>query len=133
MYLPRMELVGNFLFLIRPRRFGKSLFMSMMQYYYDINRKDDFDRLFNGLWIAEHPTELRNSFEVLRLDFSQTGGNLETLEKDFDQYMSVSLDIFAWYYADRYPDGFVETVKSFDDYRGKLKYINGISNKLGHK
>ena len=133
MYLPRMELVGNFLFLIRPRRFGKSLFVSMMQYYYDINRKDDFDRLFNGLWIAEHPTELRNSFEVLRLDFSQTGGNLETLEKDFDQYMSVSLDIFAWYYADRYPDGFVETVKSFDDYRGKLKYINGISNKLGHK
>lgn len=133
MYLQRMESVGHFLFLIRPRRFGKSLFMSMMQYYYDINRKDDFDRLFNGLWIAEHPTELRNSFEVLRLDFSQTGGNLETLEKDFDQYMSISLDIFAWYYADRYPDGFAETVKSFDDYRGKLKYINAISNKLGHK
>ena len=133
MYLQRMEAAGHFLFLIRPRRFGKSLFMSMMQCYYDINRKDDFRELFDGLWIAENPTPLQGQFEVLRLDFSQVCGNLETLERDFDEYMSVALDVFAWSYADLYPEGFVDNVKSYDNYRGKMKYINDISNRLGHK
>ena len=46
MYLPKMEAAGHFLFLIRPRRFGKSLFLSMMRYYYDILEKDNFKSLF---------------------------------------------------------------------------------------
>ena len=56
MYLPLLEDTGNYLFLIRPRRFGKSVFVSMMQAYYDIAQADKFDRLFSGLWIQEHPT-----------------------------------------------------------------------------
>ena len=56
MYIETMEKAGHFLFLIRPRRFGKSLFLSMLRYYYDIAEKDKFQELFKGLWIAEHPT-----------------------------------------------------------------------------
>ena len=57
-------------FFIRPRRFGKSLLISILEDYYDIEKKDAFDELFKGLWIHNHPTEERNSYLVLRLDFS---------------------------------------------------------------
>lgn len=56
-YIQRMEDVASFLFLIRPRRFGKSLFLSMLRYYYDINEKENFRELFKGLWVADHPTQ----------------------------------------------------------------------------
>ena len=56
MYLPMLEQTANYLFLIRPRRFGKSLFVSMMRAYYDLSMAGRFDELFGGLWIHEHPT-----------------------------------------------------------------------------
>src|SRR6056297_3449650 len=57
-------------FFIRPRRFGKSLLISILEDYYDIEKKDEFDKLFKGLWIHDNPTEERNAYLVLRLDFS---------------------------------------------------------------
>lgn len=56
MYFEQMELAGNFLFLVRPRRFGNSLFLSTLEAYYDINEKDNFETLFKGLYVADHPT-----------------------------------------------------------------------------
>ncbi len=53
-YIHELEDVGNFLFLIRPRRFGKSVFLSMLRSYYDILERDKFQELFKGLWIADH-------------------------------------------------------------------------------
>ena len=73
-YLPLLEDTGKYLFLIRPRRFGKSVFVSMMQVYYDIAKADKFDRLFGGLWIHGHPTPLKNSFQVVYFDFSLISG-----------------------------------------------------------
>ena len=52
MYLPLLEDEADNLFFIRPRRFGKSLFISMLRAYYDIKRKDKFDKLFGNLWIS---------------------------------------------------------------------------------
>ncbi|AJD29779.1 AAA-ATPase [Clostridium sporogenes] len=51
-------------FFIRPRRFGKSLFISMLENYYDINKKDKFEELFGDLYIGKNPTEEKNSFDV---------------------------------------------------------------------
>lgn len=76
MYLPLIEEMPSYLFLIRPRRFGKSLFLSMMHTYYDILQKDNFDKYFGDLWIGSHPTEQRNSFQVLFFDFSKAGCSL---------------------------------------------------------
>ena len=56
MYLPLLEQQPKSLFFIRPRRFGKSLFLDMLRTYYDINRKDDFEKWFGNLWIGQHPT-----------------------------------------------------------------------------
>ena len=79
MYLPLLENMSNYLFLIRPRRFGKSVFVSMMRDYYDIAKADRFDTLFNGLWIKEHPTPLKNAFQVIYFDFSLAGAGMENL------------------------------------------------------
>ena len=43
MYLPLIEDTASYIFMIRPRRFGKSLFLSIMKAYYDILQKDRFE------------------------------------------------------------------------------------------
>lgn len=55
---------------LRPRRFGKSLFTSMLTYYYSVDTKDKFESLFKGLYIYDHPTENKNNYYVLNLNFS---------------------------------------------------------------
>src|SRR5215203_4981977 len=83
--LENMEAGYKYLLFLRPRRIGKSLLLSMLEHYYDIDRKEQFDALFGGLWIHEHPTEERNKYLVLTLDFStvNTAGGHETLQRTF--------------------------------------------------
>ncbi|MDR1023068.1 MAG: ATP-binding protein, partial [Prevotellaceae bacterium] len=57
-------------FFIRPRKFGKSLFLTTLMYYYDLNEAENFDRLFGQLYIGKHPTPERNSYAMLQFDFS---------------------------------------------------------------
>ena len=83
MFLPVMENTDHFLFLVRPRRFGKSIFLSMMRAYYDINERNNFDTLFDGLWIKDNPTPECGNYQVLHLDFSRVQGDAKNLENDF--------------------------------------------------
>ena len=68
MYLPLLEQQPSNLFFIRPRRFGKSIFLSMLRAYYDIAHKDKFEARFGKLWIGQHPTPLQGTFQVVSLD-----------------------------------------------------------------
>ena len=70
-YIPTLEQAGSFLFFVRPRRFGKSLFINMLRCYYDLAEKENFEKLFGGLAIAENPTRNVNRFQVLYMDFSE--------------------------------------------------------------
>ena len=108
MYLDEIEKQPDTLIFIRPRRFGKSLFISMMRAYYDKSKAKDFDDLFGSLWIGSHPTPLRNHYQVLYLDFSKILGNIDVLEEKFDQYLRRQLDDFVRRYADDYPDYFIK-------------------------
>jgi hypothetical protein len=86
MYIERLEKPTNkYAFFFRPRRFGKSLFLSTLEYYYDILHKDDFERLFGELYIGKNPTPLRNSFPILSLDFSGVAieGTIEFISRSF--------------------------------------------------
>ena len=132
MYLPVMEDTDNFLFLIRPRRFGKSIFLSMLRAYYDIKERDNFLSLFEGLWIADHPTENRGRFQVMYFDFSRIGGTTDVLERNFDQYCSGVVDNFAEEYQAYYQPEFLEEVKKCPDFRAKINYINMKAYNLGH-
>ena len=132
MYLPLLEDTGKYLFLIRPRRFGKSVFVSMMQAYYDIAKADKFDRLFDGLWIQQHPTPLKNAFQVIYFDFSQAGAGMERLEYTFNDYCAKQLDRFIERYRSYYDEDFFREVKSTTDAANKLRSINGKAQELGY-
>ena len=134
-YIPTMEAAGDFLFLIRPRRFGKSVFLSMLAAYYDIARQDKFDELFDGLWIQQHPTEEKGQYQVIHLDFSQATVGLDgTLKQRFDRYCSTKYESFVNTYAAYYHDTFVEEVKQRrPDSSEQLRYICDEAKKRGHK
>ena len=102
-YIPLLEQAGRFLFLVRPRRFGKSLMASMLRCYYDSAEKDNFDRLFGDLEIARNPTENRNRYQILYMDFSCVISSPNaTLQQRFEEYLGVCLDSFAMRYAKHY-------------------------------
>jgi hypothetical protein len=85
-YIEKLEDVGNPVFL-RPRRFGKSLLCRMLECYYDVSRRDDFERLFGHTYIGQHPTPLHNAFLVLFLNFSTITptATLENIQESFDE------------------------------------------------
>jgi hypothetical protein len=85
MYIEMLENETNKnLFFIRPRKFGKSLFFMTLSCYYDMNEAKNFDQLFGDLYIGKHPTPERNSYAVLRFDFSGLDTNSEAgFEKSF--------------------------------------------------
>ena len=129
MYLPMLENEASYLFFIRPRRFGKSIFISMLHAYYDIGQKDKFDEMFGDLWIARHPTPLRNRFLVLHLDFSQVGGTIEQKEENFNSYCNVKLDGFISDYRQYYTADFVDRVLGAKKATDKLNLINDESRR----
>ena len=130
MFFEKMERAGNFLFLVRPRRFGKSLFLDMLESYYDINQKDNFQELFNGLYVADHPTKEQGEFLVMHLDFSIVGSDLENLYENFNQYLSQRCLLFANKYAAYYPDDFMEYMQREKTGMGMLNLIHGYSHEL---
>ena len=99
--LPQLEEAGRQLIFIRPRRFGKSLLLSMLEHYYDLNRADQFDRLFGKLAIGRNPTPLRNRFFVMRWDFSlvPAQGEIRDIEHALHQHINDRIDRFRRTYA----------------------------------
>ncbi len=69
-YIELLEKEENYSIFLRPRRMGKSLFLSMLEYYYDILKKDKFDKIFSKLYIGKNPTPMASSYRVLKFDFS---------------------------------------------------------------
>ena len=134
MYLPLIEKMPSYLFLIRPRRFGKSVFLSMMRTYYDILRQDDFDAYFGDLWIGTHPTGERNKYQVLYFDFSKAGCSMPgaDLMTSFNDYCSLIINQFAHVYAAFYDADFKETVKNIESAKSKLAYIEIKAKEKGY-
>ena len=130
MYIPMLEEQPRNLMFIRPRRFGKSLLLSMLKTYYDKAKKDQFEEIFGSLWIGKHPTPLMGRYQVMHLDFSQIGGTIDELEKRFDEYLCYRLDAFVNKYADDYPDYFIKAFFDCKTYTGKLIQITTIANRL---
>jgi len=129
MYIPKLEDEADALFFIRPRRFGKSLFISMMRAYYDIDKKDRFQELFGNLWIGTHPTENQGKYQVLYLDFSKIGGKIEQLEENFNAYCNECLDSFIETYQEYYPARVVENVYKAATAARKLNVIGIAAEK----
>ena len=133
MYLPQLEDEPDNLFFIRPRRFGKSLFISMMSAYYDVNKTDRFQELFGNLWIGSHPTEWQGKFQVLYLDFSKIGGDINSLNDNFNSYCNIRINNFIERYKRFYSEELVQTVKSLPRAVEKLNAIEAEAKDRGCK
>lgn len=131
MFIPELEKQPRNLFFIRPRRFGKSTFLSMLHSYYDCNQSAKFQSLFGNLWIGQHPTELQGKYQVLFLDFSQVSGNIDSLERNFDFYCSVKLDGFMRRYGEAYSEETREKVRKAEYAMDKLAFIHDEAAQKG--
>lgn len=123
MYIPKLEDSHNNLFCIRPRRFGKSVLLSMLHAYYDCRTKDKFQEWFGDLWIGKNPTPLQGRYQILHLDFSQVGGTIENLEEKFNFYLGVQLNGFVRDYLEFYSEKVQRQVEETKDAGGKLAII----------
>ena len=122
MFIPELEKQPRNLFFIRPRRFGKSIFLSMLYSYYDCTQSHKFQSLFGNLWIGQHPTPLQGKYQVLFLDFSQITGNIDKLETKFNSYLSINLDAFVRQYSDYY-QAEMEEILAQEDFEEKMELI----------
>ncbi|HLP47586.1 MAG TPA: AAA family ATPase, partial [Candidatus Kapabacteria bacterium] len=86
-YIKEIEHFGRYLFFIRPRRFGKSFFLSLLESYYDVYYKDQLEELFSGTWIYEHPTPERGQYLVLSFNFSQVDSSVGKPDISFLDYI----------------------------------------------
>ena len=131
MYLEKLENTDDVIVYLKPRRFGKTLFTSMMSYYYDINSENEYDTLFKDTYIYNHPTSNKNNYYVLKLDFSSitTDNNEESIKESFTRKLCVALNDFLNKYDFSYnlPDNLQpnEILNYF------LSYIKSL--KLEHK
>ena len=122
MFIPELEKQPRKLFFIRPRRFGKSIFLSMLYSYYDCTQSHKFQSLFGNLWIGQHPTPLQGKYQVLFLDFSQITGNIDKLETKFNSYLSINLDAFVRQYSEYY-QAEMEEILAQEDFEEKMELI----------
>ena len=86
--LPLLEEAGSALLFLRPRRFGKSLWLSVMENYYDVNKADEFERLFGDLAIGNNPTPLHNRYLILKWNFSTVAASDDEAEMRQDSQSS---------------------------------------------
>jgi hypothetical protein len=97
-----LENTGYYLLFLRPRRFGKSLLLSMLENYYDIARKDRFQELFGHLLIGKNPTPLHNQYFILKWDFScvDPSGSAVDIKRAFHNHINACIRSFRMNYED---------------------------------
>ncbi len=131
MYLEKLENNDDTLIYLRPGRFGKSLFTSMMSYYYDVKSIDLFESLFKETYVYKHPTKGKNNYYILKFDFS---GISESKEQDelidsFRNCVITGIDDFLNSYKIEYE--YNKEIPADDMIKLFLSYVKGLE--LDHR
>ena len=122
-YIPEIEKTP-FVFLIRPRRFGKSLFLSTLQSYYDIKKKDKFEEFYKDTYILENPTENRAKYLVMYFNFSAVLKDKDKVQDDFNSYCIMEINAFLNTYQDCIPDVVIQNVNEKQTAHEKLQALS---------
>lgn len=124
-----MEEIGKQILFLRPRRFGKSLWLSTLENYYDLARSDRFDRLFGGLKIGSNPTPRHNSYVVMVWDFStvNTQGNSDYIRGAFYRHINVCIGRVLGRYSE------LERFPLLDDAIANFQALVNAIDRAGHK
>ncbi|MCP5499508.1 MAG: AAA family ATPase [Leptospiraceae bacterium] len=132
-FIEKCENTAKTLFCVRPRRMGKTLWLDTLASYYDILKKDRFEDLFGNLHVGKHPTSRRNSYLILRLDFSkiQPGKTVEEIESSFNDYIYRTIKKFSEDYRDFIESDKLDLYK--DSCTGSLDSLCNYVESSGHK
>ncbi len=130
-YIPQFENTGKFLFLIRPRRFGKSSLLTVLESYYDIARKDEFEFLFSGTYINDHPTPEKNSHMVLKFNFSQVSPDPAKVEASFHGHARNCFFFFGKKYRQFLDDDYFDMMEAHQEAHQKLEFLLSYAGSKG--
>ena len=132
-FIPVIEQANKFFFYIRPRRFGKSLTLSMLRHYYDVLQKDSFDALYGDLYVGQHPTPERNTYLILYLNFAIVNADLYNYRQALDAHCNTEFNYFCDVYADYLPAGLKEEMNRKNGAVEQLDFLNKECRKTNRK
>jgi Predicted AAA-ATPase/PD-(D/E)XK nuclease superfamily len=122
-FIETVEASPRFLFLIRPRRFGKSLWLNLMKAYYDVMEAGNFDAQFGETYIGQHPTKEKNSYLILSFNFSGVNPNVDKLEASFEEHCSQCFDTFNRSYHSLLGADYLIEYQKYNSADGRLEFI----------
>ena len=132
-FVEKVEKANKFFFFIRPRRFGKSLTLSMLHHYYDINAADKFERLYGDLYIGKHPTPNHNKYLVIYLNFAVVNADLGNYRSALDAHCNTRFNSFCDTYASLLSSGFKDELNRKNGCVEQLDYIYNECDRVGLK
>ena len=124
-FIPRIEDEGRYVIFLRPRRYGKSLTIAMLQYYYGIQYAGKFEDIFGGLEIGKNPTGKRNTYLVLSLNFSNVDSDKDKVEESFNMNLLLALRSFARTYREYLPEGTADALEASVNSNDAFNYLCG--------
>ena len=122
-YIPLIENANKYFFYIRPRRFGKSLTISMLHHYYNILEADKFEKWYGDLYIGKHPTPERNSYLIIYLNFAVVNAELKSYRQSLDAHCNTEFNFFCDVYAQYLPEGIMEEMNKKKGAVEQLDYL----------
>ena len=132
-FIEKVEEANKYFFFNRPRRFGKSLTLSMLYHYYDINAADKFEKLYGDLYIGKNPTPNRNKYLIIFLNFAVVNADLGNYRASLDAHCNTRFNSFCDSYSDILPKGIKEEMNKKDGCVNQLDYLYDECAKAGLK
>ena len=132
-FIEKVERANKFFFFIRPRRFGKSLTMSMLHHYYDINAANKFERLYGDLYIGKKPTPNHNKYLVIYLNFAVVNADLGNYRSALDAHCNTRFNYFCDTYSSLLPENIKDELNKKNGCVEQLDYIYNECDRAGQK
>ena len=130
-FIPMIEDANKYFFYIRPRRFGKSLTVSMLHHYYNILDADNFEKWYGDLYVGQHPTPERNSYLIIYLNFAVVNAELHSYRQSLDAHCNTEFNFFCDIYAQYLPQGIKEGLNAKRGAVEQLDYLYKECYKAG--
>ena len=132
-FIEQIEESNKYFFFIRPRRFGKSLTLSMLENYYDIKKKDKFEEIFGKLYIGQNPTPEHNTYLIIHLNFAEVAAGLDDYKDGLDNHCSLVFNFFCDIYAHILPADTKEGMEKLTDAVSQLRFLCQKCQEVGKK
>lgn len=132
-FIEQIEESNKYFFFIRPRRFGKTLTLSMLENYYDINKKDKFDEIFGKLYIGQNPTPEHSTYLIIHLNFAEVAAGLDDYKDGLDNHCRLVFNFFCDIYAHILPADTKAGLQQEPDAVSKLRFLCQKCQEVGKK